>query len=78
MGRRLDDGRRDGWTERFRRRETSGLTVAPFCEWEGLSVAPFYSWQKKLRVGKSGGGDSTFIATRISRLEVTRAAASGC
>ena len=78
MGRRLDDGRRDEWTERFRRRETSGLTVATFCEWEGVSVAAFCSWQKKWRVGKSGDGNSTFITARISRFEVTRAAASEC
>ena len=52
MGRRPDDGKRDEWMQRFRRRETSGLTVATFCEWEGVSVAAFYRWQKKLRAGE--------------------------
>jgi hypothetical protein len=28
MGRRADDGKRDGWIQRFRRRETSGLGTA--------------------------------------------------
>ncbi len=54
MGRRADDGKRDEWIQRFRRRETSGLTVATFCEWESVSVAAFYSWQKKLRARSRG------------------------
>ena len=62
MGRRADDGKRDEWIQRFRRRETSGLTVATFCEWEGVSVAGFYSWQKKLRAWKSGGRSASGIA----------------
>ena len=61
-GRRADDGKRDEWIQRFRRRETSGLTVATFCEWEGVSVAAFYRWQKKLRAGESGGRSSSGIA----------------
>jgi hypothetical protein len=28
MGRRAEDAKRDEWVQRFRRRETSGLTVA--------------------------------------------------
>ncbi|MFN5053715.1 MAG: IS66 family insertion sequence element accessory protein TnpA [Planctomyces sp.] len=65
MGRRPDDGKRDEWMQRFRRRETSGLTVATFCEWEGVSVAAFYRWQKKLRAGKSGGRSTSGIALSI-------------
>ncbi len=61
MGRRADDGMRDEWIERLRRRDTSGLTVATFCEWEGVSVAAFYSWQKKLGAGKSGGRSTSGI-----------------
>jgi hypothetical protein len=53
MGRRADDGQRSEWSERFRRRDQSGLTVVDFCEWEGVSVASFYNWQKKLRGTKS-------------------------
>ena len=41
MGRRADDGKRVEWIQRLRRRDTSGLTVATFCEWEGVSVAAF-------------------------------------
>jgi hypothetical protein len=62
MGRRADDGKRNDWIQRLRRRETSGLTVATFCEWEGVSVAAFYSWQKKLGAGKSGGRSTSGIA----------------
>ena len=62
MGRRAEDAKRDEWVQRFRRRETSGLTVATFCEWEGVSVAGFYSWQKKLRAWKSGGRSASGIA----------------
>ncbi len=62
MGRRADDGKRDGWIQRFRRRGTSGLTVATFCEWEGVSVAAFYRWQKKLHAGESGGRSTSGIA----------------
>ena len=49
MGRRVDHGKHCEWSERIRRRQESGLTVAEFCEWEGVSVASFYNWQKKLR-----------------------------
>ena len=62
MGRRADDGKRDEWIQRFRRRETSGLTVATFCEWGGVSVAAFYRCQKKLRAGESGGRSMAGIA----------------
>ena len=54
MGRRVDHGKHCEWSERIRRRQESGLTVAEFCEWEGVSVASFYNWQKKLRGTKSG------------------------
>ena len=53
MGRRADHGKHCEWSERIRRRQESGLTVAEFCEWEGVSVASFYNWQKKLRDTKS-------------------------
>ena len=62
MGRRADDGKRDEWIQRLRRRETSGLTVATFCEQQGVSVAAFCNWQKKLRAGRSGGRSTAGIA----------------
>ncbi|MFN5973808.1 MAG: IS66 family insertion sequence element accessory protein TnpA [Planctomyces sp.] len=62
MGRRADDGKRDEWIQRFRRRKTPGLTVATFREWQGVSVAAFYRWQKKLRAGESGGRSTAGIA----------------
>ena len=62
MGRRADDRKRNEWIQRFLRRETSGLTVATFCEWECVSVAAFYRWPKKLRAGESGGRSSSGIA----------------
>ncbi|GDX94300.1 hypothetical protein LBMAG46_43100 [Planctomycetia bacterium] len=61
MVRRAGEGERDAWIQRVRRRETSGLTVATFCEWEGVSVAAFYRWQKKLRAWKSGGRSASGI-----------------
>jgi len=48
MGRPIDWGKRREWEDRLARRESSGLTVAEFCEWEGVSVAAFYQWRKKL------------------------------
>jgi hypothetical protein len=65
MGRRADDRNRDEWIQRFRRRKTSGLTVATFCEWQGVSVAAFYHCQKKLRAGKSGGRSTAGIALPV-------------
>lgn len=47
MGRQIDWGKRREWEQRLARRESSGLTVAEFCEWEGVSVAAFYQWRKK-------------------------------
>ena len=49
MGRPIDLGKRREWADRLARRESSGLTVAEFCEWEGVSMAAFYQWRKKLR-----------------------------
>lgn len=48
MGRPIDWGKRREWEDRLARRESSGLTMAEFCEWEGVSVAAFYQWRKKL------------------------------
>ena len=47
MGRQIDWGKRREWEQRLARRESSGLTVAEFCEWEGVSVAAFYQWRRK-------------------------------
>ncbi len=48
MGHRADDRKRAEWIQRFRRRKTSGLTVATFCEWEIVSVSACDGWRKKL------------------------------
>jgi len=52
MGRQIDWEKRREWDDRLARRESSGLTVAEFCEWEGVSVAAFYQWRRKFS-GKS-------------------------
>ena len=41
------------WRDRLRRFQSSGLSVAAFCDWEGVSQAAFYMWRKKLQ-GDSG------------------------
>ena len=37
------------WTNRLRRFEESGQTVADFCVGEGVSQPSFYHWKKKFR-----------------------------
>jgi len=36
------------WTDRLRRYQQSGLSVARFCEKEGVSTPSFYQWKKRL------------------------------
>jgi hypothetical protein len=51
MGRGVNVGKRQAWSERFRRFSELGVTVAEFCDWEGVSVATFYNWRRKCDVG---------------------------
>ena len=37
------------WTERLKRFERSGVSVARFCQSEGISESSFYQWKRKLR-----------------------------
>jgi hypothetical protein len=36
------------WTDRLRRYQQSGLSVAQFCDQEGVSTPSFYQWKKRL------------------------------
>ena len=37
------------WREVIDEHESSGLSVAEFCEWQEVSTASFYQWRKRLR-----------------------------
>ena len=37
------------WRELIDEHESSGLSVAEFCEWQEVSPASFYQWRKRLR-----------------------------
>lgn len=67
MGRQIDWGKRREWEQRLARRESSGLTVAEFCEWEGVSVAAFYQWRKKFSGETSSCPTPTQHASAMSR-----------
>jgi hypothetical protein len=67
MGRRIDWEKRRQWEDRLARRESSGLTVAEFCEWEGVSVAAFYQWRKKFSDGTESRPASNQPASAVSR-----------
>lgn len=68
MGRRVDLGKRVEWVDRLSKQESSGLTVAEFCEWEGVSVAAFYQWRKKLS-SEAAGHRSVTVAAGARRLQ---------
>ena len=53
MSRGLDSGKSREWADRLERHESSGLTVARWCESERVSEASFYYWRKKLRAEKA-------------------------
>jgi hypothetical protein len=42
------------WTGRLERYETSGQTVAEFCQGEGVAVSSFYRWKNQF-ASESGG-----------------------
>ena len=76
-----DPDRRRDWTERLRRFESSGSTVAAFCEREQVSVPSFYQWRRKLRgvVGaRAGAGRKGHSRVPQARdfvpLQITRSA----
>ena len=37
------------WRELIDEHESSGLSVAEFCEWQEVSTASFYQWRKRFR-----------------------------
>lgn len=67
MGRQINWEKRREWEDRLARRESSGLTVAEFCEWEGVSVAAFYQWRKKVCGETSSRPSPTQHASAMGR-----------
>lgn len=67
MGRQINWEKRRQWEDRLSRRESSGLTVAEFCEWEGVSVAAYYQWRKKFSDGAESRPASKQSASAVSR-----------
>ena len=49
MVRRNDPEKRREWERRFRRFQTSGLTIGRFCNQENLAVHTFHYWARRLR-----------------------------
>lgn len=45
------------WREVLNRQADSGLSIRAFCVSAGISQPSFYAWRKKLREGKSNGGE---------------------
>lgn len=73
MVRSVDGGKRREWSERLRRFERCGLTVAAFCEAEGVSRPSFYQWRSRLgaqgrhtRPGETGEMRPAFVPLRIA------------
>ena len=48
MARTIDREKQGEWRRRLRRFDTSGLSVAEFCDAEAVSPASFYQWRKRL------------------------------
>jgi len=55
MPRSINPGVWEQWRKRLRRFESSGLTVAAYCQSEDVSTAAFYQWRKKLHVDSCSG-----------------------
>ena len=68
MSRGLDSGKSREWADRLERHESSGLTVARWCESEHVSEASFYYWKKKLRNGQVLAADG-FASSRDVKAE---------
>jgi hypothetical protein len=70
MASRQDVQKRQAWEVRFERFQTSGLTVARFCEQEGVSTHTFYYWAR--RVGSAAvrmSSSTSGSALRQDRLQ---------
>jgi hypothetical protein len=65
MASRQDVQKRQAWEVRFERFQTSGLTVARFCEQEGVSTHTFYYWAR--RVGSAAVRMSSSTSDSASR-----------
>jgi hypothetical protein len=42
------------WRDRIRRQETSGLTIAQFCDRERVARSKFHAWKSRLRLMQTG------------------------
>lgn len=60
------------WQELLGRFESSGLTVARFCQAEQISVASFYQWRRRFREAlPSGAHGSTTTTPRLLPVVMT-------
>ena len=49
MARGIDLGKLEAWRRRLTTFQSSGLTVAAFCQQEGIGAARFYYWARRVR-----------------------------
>jgi len=69
--------KRQAWTARFARYQSSGLSVARFCDQERVSVNTFYRWAKLVGSKSARPSTSTGKQPRRSRDSLEPAIAAG-
>lgn len=72
MPRLTDPARVQLWTQRFERRQLSGLTVAQFCSQEAINISSFYQWKKKLAEPNVQSPDAASPAPRFVAVQVNQ------
>jgi hypothetical protein len=63
MTRTPDPKRHILWHDRVRRQETSGLTIAQFCDQESIARSKFHAWKRRLRLVGPSDQRSTLLAS---------------
>ena len=52
------------WTETFKDRSSSGMTIAEYCQAHGLSINAYYYWLRKVRTSVLESQNIEFVEIR--------------
>lgn len=71
MARGIDLGKLEAWRRRLTTFQSSGLTVAAFCQQQGIGPARFYYWSRRVRqAGEVDKTEPSISAMRTSSSKV--------
>jgi predicted alpha/beta hydrolase family esterase len=67
MFRAVNSSKEEQWRSRLQRFQTSGVSVARFCQREQVSVPSFYQWRKRLAAATAKVTSPVFVPVRLTQ-----------